>query len=117
MPEHEIETIFRDEDRNWEQPVSGIYYYAVPYGRTTGVFRNWKYATFCLLFAPCEDAAVTNLNDEICIERQKQRPRNSLQRVIRNSTPSTKRNASLPSGKMRMRMYGDERLGRDWTRD
>ena len=43
MPKYEIETIPRDESKNLERPVRGIYYYAVAYGRTTGVLRDWKY--------------------------------------------------------------------------
>lgn len=67
MPEYEIETIPRDESKNLERPVRGIYYYAVAHGRTTGVFMDWKYVFspsilfVCFFFQPCLDAVVAEL--------------------------------------------------------
>lgn len=48
MPEDEIEPAApRSQDENLvERPVKGIYYYAVAHGRTTGVFRDWRYVSF-----------------------------------------------------------------------
>lgn len=92
-------------------------YYAVAYGKTTGVFTKWEYVLIVSYSIRSLYQTKNGGADEINSEKkQKQQSAVLILHVTNASTSSAKRKLLSRSGRMHTLRYCEGKLDKDWMR-